>query len=319
MRPHAFPARSFEVSDEQSSWLSLTSADLTAQVDPCGAQLSTLRDRAGRDLLWNGDPSVWSGRAPLLFPIVGALAGGSYRLGSKIQRLPRHGFARGMVFEVVEAAAASATLRLKADEASFRAYPFRFELDVNFALDGPTLSVVMSVRNMGVDAMPASFGYHPAFRWPLPYGQARSSHFIEFDRDEPAPIRRVNTEGLLTPQRHPTPISARRLALADALFQDDVVIFDAIRSRSVTYGADAGPRIRVSYPDAPYLGVWTKPGANFICIEPWQGVADPEGFSGDFRAKPGVFTVAAGAARSIKMALTLLEVKSAVPAMRPKA
>jgi galactose mutarotase-like enzyme len=294
------------VSDEQSSWVSLTSADLTAEVNPLGAQLSTLRDRTGRDLLWNGDPSVWTGRAPLLFPVVGTLAGGTYRLGSKIYHLPRHGFARGMVFEGVEATSASATFRLKSDEASFRVYPFRFELDVNFALDGPTLSVEMSVRNMGVDDMPASFGYHPAFRWPLPYGQARSSHFIEFASDEPAPIRRLNADGLLTPERHPTPVSARRLVLADALFQDDVVIFDEIHSRSVTYGADEGPRIRVSYPDAPYLGLWTKPGANFICIEPWQGVADPEAFSADFRAKPGVFTVAAGAARSIKMALTLL-------------
>jgi galactose mutarotase-like enzyme len=297
------------MSDEQSSWVSLTSADLTAEVNPLGAQLSTLRDRSGRDLLWNGDPSVWTGRAPLLFPIVGTLAGGSYRLDSAIYHLPRHGFARGTLFEVVAATTAAATFRLEANDASLRVYPFRFELDVSFALEGPTLSVEMSVRNMGVDAMPASFGYHPGFRWPLPYGQARSSHFIEFASDEPAPIRRLNADGLLTPERQPTPISARRLVLADTLFQDGVVIFDDIRSRSITYGADAGPRIRVSYPDAPYLGVWTKPGAHFICIEPWQGVADPEGFSGDFRAKPGVFTVAAGAARSRKMALTLLDLK----------
>ena len=95
--------------------------------------------------------------------------------------------------------------------------------------------------------------------------------------------------------------------LEDALFQNDVIIFDEIRSRSVTYGADEGPRLRVSYPDAPYLGVWTKPRANFICIEPWHGVADPVGFAGDFRAKPGVFIVAPGAALPIQMAITLLE------------
>jgi galactose mutarotase-like enzyme len=268
--------------------------------------LSTLRDGNGRDLLWNGDPSVWTGRAPLLFPIVGTLAGGSYRLGPEVHHLPRHGFARGAVFEVVDATAASATFRLKADEASFRVYPFRFELEVNFALEGPTLAVTTSVRNRGAADMPASFGYHPGFRWPLPYGRARSSHFVEFASDEPAPVRRLNADGLLTPQRHPTPLCARRLVLADALFQNDAVIFDEIRSRSVTYGADDGPRIRVSYPDAPYLGIWTKPGAHFICIEPWHGCSDPEGFSADFRAKPGVFTVAAGATQSIKMAITLL-------------
>jgi galactose mutarotase-like enzyme len=288
------------------AWVSLTSGNLTAEVDPFGAQLSALRDRTGRDLLWDGDPSVWAGRAPLLFPIVGTLAGGSYRLGSKIYHLPRHGFARGKLFDVVDTTAASAAFRLRADEASCQVYPFRFELEVQFALDGPTLVVTTCVRNAGDEVMPASFGYHPAFRWPLPFGRARSSHYIEFESDEPAPIRRLDADGLLSPERHPTPISRRRLALADTLFQDDVIIFDEIRSRSVTYGADDGPRIQVSYPDAPYLGLWTKPRANFICIEPWHGVADPAGVSGDFRTKTGVFTVAPGAALPIKMAITLL-------------
>jgi galactose mutarotase-like enzyme len=294
------------VPDQQSQWVSLSSRDLTAEVNPLGAQLSTLRDCAGRDLLWDGNPSVWTGRAPLLFPIVGALAGESYRLGSKTYHLPRHGFARTKLFEIVASTSAAATFRLKPDEASLQSYPFHFELDVRFALDGPALSVTTSVRNSGDDDMPASFGYHPAFRWPLPFGQARSAHFIEFATDEPAAIRRLNAAGLLTPQFHPTPIAHRRLALADALFKDDVVIFDEIRSRCVTYGAGEGPRIRVSYPDAPYLGIWTKPQAPFICIEPWHGVADPEGFSGDFKTKPGVFMVAPGTVTPIEMAITPL-------------
>jgi galactose mutarotase-like enzyme len=295
------------VSDEQNQWLSLSSGDLSVEVDPLGAQLSTLRDRAGRDLLWGGDPSIWAGRAPLLFPIVGALAGGHYRLGSAPYPLPRHGFARVKHFEIVDASSGAATLRLSADESTLQVYPFRFELDVRFALDGPTLSVTTSVRNLGSDEMPASVGYHPGFRWPLPFGGARSSHFIEFAMDEPDPVRRLNAAGLLTAERHPTPISHRRLTLGDGLFQDDVIIFDRIQSRHVTYGADEGPRIRVGYPDAPYLGIWTKPQAPFICIEPWHGVADPEGFTGDFRTKPGVFTVAAGSALSTQLIVTLLE------------
>jgi galactose mutarotase-like enzyme len=287
--------------------VTLASGDLTAQVNPLGAQLSTLRDRAGRDLLWDGDPSVWTGRAPLLFPIVGTLARGCYRLGSTIYHLPRHGFARGKLFDIVGATSASAAFRLKADESSLLVYPFRFELEVQFSLDGPTLSVTTYVRNAGDQDMPASFGYHPGFRWPLPFGRARSSHFIEFASDEPAPIRRLDADGLLTPEGHPTPISRRRLSLEDSLFQNDVIILDEIRSRSVTYGADDGPRLRVSFPDSPYLGLWTKPRANFICIEPWHGVADPAGFSGDFRTKPGAFMVAPGAALPITMVITLLE------------
>jgi galactose mutarotase-like enzyme len=294
------------VPDQRSEWVSLSSGELTAEVNPLGAQLSSLRDRDGRELLWDGDPSVWTGRAPLLFPIVGSLAGGSYRLGSTTYPLPRHGFARGKRFDVVESASAAAAFRLKADEATFQVYPFRFELDVRFELEGPMLAVTACVRNAGDEEMPASFGYHPAFRWPLPFGGARSSHFIEFVSDEPAPVRRLNANGLLAAERHPTPIFNRRLALEDALFRDDAVIFDEIRSHCVTYGAQEGSRIRLTYPDAPYLGIWSKPRANFVCIEPWHGIADPEGFSGDFRTKPGVFMVAPGATLPVKMTITLL-------------
>jgi galactose mutarotase-like enzyme len=234
------------------------------------------------------------------------LAGGSYRLGSKLYSLPRHGFARVRRFDVVAATSSKATFRLNADEATEKVYPFRFQLDVDFALKGATLSVTSSVRNIGQEDMPASIGYHPGFRWPLPYGESRAAHFIEFAEDEGPSIRRLDADGLLSPEARPTPLSRRRLALDDALFRDDVVIFDAIRSRSVSYGADKGPRIRVSYPDARYLGVWTKPGAPFICIEPWQGIADEAGFSGDFRTKLGVFTLAPGAAQSLTMQITLL-------------
>ncbi|MGA2709246.1 MAG: aldose 1-epimerase family protein [Steroidobacteraceae bacterium] len=294
------------MSIQHSQWLSLRSNELSAEVDPLGAQLSTLRDQSGRDLLWTGDASVWAGRAPLLFPIVGALAGGTYRLGSKIYHLSRHGFARGSRFEIVDSGAASAVFRLKADAASLQRYPFNFELDVRFALDGATLSITTAVRNHGEESMPASFGYHPGFQWPLPFGQARSSHFIEFAADEPSPARRLDAAGLLTPERHVTPIIQRRLALTDSLFEDDVIIFDDVQSRFVIYGANDGPRIRVGFPDAPFLGVWTKPRANFVCIEPWHGVADPQGYSGDFREKPGVFMVPAGAGFAMTMTISLL-------------
>ena len=291
--------------DRTNPWVCLGSGDLSVEVDTLGAQLSTLRDKRARDLLWNGDPAVWSGRAPLLFPIVGALAGGTYRVGSASYALPRHGFARGRVFELVDSTADSATLGLIADAASLLVYPFRFDLQVRYVVTGPTLSVVSTIRNTGDIDMPASFGHHPAFRWPLPFGYDRSAHLIEFERAEPAPFRRLNAAGLLTPERHPTCIADRRLVLDDRLFHDDVVIFDAIASRSVTYGAVSGPHIRVDFPDSPYLGVWAKPSGPFVCIEPWHGIADPDGFSGDFADKPGVFRLAPGSSKSIVMAITV--------------
>jgi len=291
--------------DQPNSWVDVRSAELSAGIDPLGAQLSALRDGAGRDLLWHGDPSVWAGRAPLLFPIIGTLAGGHYRLGDRSFALSRHGFARGKPFEIVAATPSAAVFRLGADDTTLAVYPFQFELEVAFTLEGPTLSVVATVRNLGSEKMPASLGFHPGFLWPLPFGKARSSHFIQFEADEPAPIRRINSDGLLTAERHPTPIVDRRLALTDELFRDDVLILDPVKSRSVLYGADDGPQLEIRFPDSTYLGLWTRPGAPFICIEPWQGVTDPAGFSGDLREKPGIFEVAPGATHSITMAITL--------------
>jgi galactose mutarotase-like enzyme len=293
--------------DQSRPWVSISSDNLTAEIDPVGAQLSSLKSRASLDLLWNGDPNVWAGRAPLLFPIVGVLVGGTYRLGTNAYRLPRHGFARGKLFSIDSASSSAAVFRLVADESSLQTYPFQFELRVRYELNGATLSVTTSIRNCGSTAMPASFGYHPGFRWPLPFGQARGSHFIEFESDEPAPARRIDPAGLLTPERHPTPIIQRRLTLADSLFQDDVLIFDQINSRSVLYGSNDGPRLKIGFPDAPYLGVWTKPGAPFVCIEPWHGVTDPEGFSGDFKDKPGVFVLEGGGSFCARMDITLVE------------
>jgi galactose mutarotase-like enzyme len=296
------------MTDSPTDWIALDSGDLTASIDPLGAQLSLLRDRAGRDLLWDGDPAVWAGRAPLLFPIVGELAQGRYRLDSASYALPRHGFARRRLFRILTAEPARAVLRLEADAGTLDRYPFPFELDVSFALAGATLSITTDVRNTGTSDLPASFGYHPAFRWPLPYGHARAAHAIEFERDEAAPVRRLDSAGLLTPQRHATPTRGRRLALEDALFDADVVIFEALQSRSLRYGAAAGPSLLVRFPDAPLLGLWSKPGAGFLCIEPWHGIADPQGFTGDFRAKPGVFSVAPGASRRIEMSVSLQSV-----------
>jgi galactose mutarotase-like enzyme len=220
---------------------------------------------------------------------------GTYRLGSRRYRLPRHGFARGKRFDMIDSSARHATFLLKADAATLQVYPFQFELQVHFALADATLTVTTRVFNAGVGDMPASVGYHPAFRWPLPGGQKRSAHVIEFERDEPAGIRRLDSAGLVTAVRHRSPIVDRRLALDDALFQEDVIIWDQFNSRSVVYGSATGPRLKVTFPDAEYLGLWSKPGAEFVCIEPWRGIADPQGFTGDFTSKPGIALIAPGA------------------------
>ena len=96
-----------------------------------------------------------------------------------------------------------------------------------------------------------------------------------------------------------------QLALRDELFVDDALIFDALRSRGVQYGADEGPQLKVEFADFPTLGVWSKPDSGFVCIEPWQGSSDPEGFIGDIHDKPGIVLVEPGIARQQAMSITL--------------
>ncbi len=294
------------MAEDRSDWVTIRTTGLTATINPQGAQLSVLRDAAERDLLWNGDPAVWAGRAPILFPIVGMVAGGQYRSNGHTYALPRHGFARNRRFAVAQAGPTSVTFRLSADEQTLAVYPFQFELDVNFSVEGASLAVTSWIRNRGREPMPASLGYHPAFVWPLPYGEPRAAHFLEFESAEPAPIRRLDANGLLSPERVATPIENRRLTLRDDLFASDALVFDHIVSRTVTYGSDVGPRIAVSFPGVPYLGVWTKPGAHFICIEPWQGVTDLQGFSGELKDKPGMLLLAPDAEAAVGMTISVL-------------
>jgi galactose mutarotase-like enzyme len=290
----------------QRPLVDIGSKNLSAQIDPLGAQLSSLKDQAGRDLLWNGDPAVWAGRSPLLFPIVGMLCGGRYLLGGKSFELSRHGFARGSEFKLEEATSSRATFSLAADAASRNRYPFEFSLVVDYQVDGAALWIRVQVKNLGHIPMPASFGFHPGFRWPLPFGEPRDAHVVEFAMDEPAPVRRLNAQGLLSPQPEPTPVRGRQLALRDELFVNDVLIFDRLKSTQVTYGAAKGPRLRVSFPDTPYFGIWTKPDAPFVCLEPWHGISDPEDFKGEFSAKPGIFSVAPGASKTIGMTIEII-------------
>jgi galactose mutarotase-like enzyme len=277
----------------------LSSGRLEAAVSPLGAELRSLRVD-GREVIWRADPAWWGSSAPILFPIVGGLNGDAYRVGGQSFNLPRHGFARRRRFELVEAAGDRAVFRLEADAQTRAVYPFDFRLDIVFQI-AEALSVCAIVENRGSGPMPASFGFHPAFNWPLDPAGDRAAYRLVFDEDEPAPMRRLTGGGLVEPDPIPSPILGRDLPLTDALFADDALIFDQPRSRGLLYGAPGGLNLRIDYPDMPYLGVWTKPGAPFVCIEPWQGLADPEGYAGDLADKPGMVTLAPGAQRRFEM------------------
>lgn len=286
--------------------VSLRSEHLSAEVALQGAELVRLRDGEGHDLLWNGDPTFWSGRSPLLFPIVGRLPDDELRHEGKVYTMLQHGLARRRAFALLEHDEASATFGLDADEESRAQYPFDFALRVTYTLADATLTISATVSNPGSVPLPAGFGFHPAFRWPLPYGGTRAEHRLVFEKSETAPIHRP-VGGLLSRATETAPLTdGDVLVPTDAMFERDALIFLAPRSRHLRFGVPGEPGLEFAFANMPQLGIWTKPGAPFLCIEPWYGYASPEGEAGDFIDKPGLVHIPPGGQHRFGMAVRWL-------------
>lgn len=287
--------------------IEIASERLSAAINPFGAELSSLRDAKGRELMTDADPAFWSGRAPLLFPIVGRLMDDRYRLDGKDYGLPQHGFARHQPFDLIEQAPSRAVFRLTDNEGTRAIYPFAFALDAAFTLHDATLAMDVTVTNTGGSDMPASFGFHPAFAWPLPYGAPKEAHRIVFACDEPGRLAAIVKGGWMDADAWDSPVEGRVLHLRDALFERDALVWNPVRSQSLAYGADGGPQIICDFPDTPALGLWMKPGGRYLCIEPWHGIADPWGFAGEIWEKPLIQRYAPGQSRTFSMQVTLAE------------
>lgn len=272
----------------------LRSDDLVARIAARGAELKSLRTRGGTELIWQADPAWWDYSAPFLFPVIGRLRQGRIRHGASWLEIPPHGIARTSPFSLVAAEAASCTWQLDASPDHHGVYPFDFRLTVCYRLQGRGLTIDVRADNRGADVMPASIGFHPGFNWPM-RGGARGGHALVFSSDEPDATRRPNEQGLLGERAQRLPLRDLRLDLADDLFVGGAQVLDRVRSTAVRYVDAGGPLLTVSWRNCPQLGIWTKPGAPFICIEPWHGFADLEAAQSDLLGKPGIAQVAPGA------------------------
>jgi galactose mutarotase-like enzyme len=108
------------------------------------------------------------------------------------------------------------------------------------------LHIGATVFNKSSRAMPVSFGFHPAFRWPLPYGGSRQDHEIRFERSESAPIRRL-TDGLLDVTASAEIFEGNTMSPDDAMFVAGALIFDQLKSRAVNFGVPGEPSIQIRF------------------------------------------------------------------------
>jgi galactose mutarotase-like enzyme len=266
---------------------------ITVTIKSDGAELCSLKNAAGVELLWQAGPA-WPRHAPILFPIVGRLKNDELRHQGKIYPMTQHGFARDQRFEWTGQEPHSCSLLLQDSTASRSRYPFAFRLVVTYTVHDARLDVMFALSNTGDVVLPASMGAHPAFNWPLAAGTPKESYTVAFSNEENAPVRRLK-DGLLRAGPEPTPIAGKILSLSERLFDDDAVILDRPASTAVRYAAATGPAIEVSWQGFRELGLWSKPGgAAFLCIEPWRGFASPAEFDGDFADKPGLMHLAPG-------------------------
>ncbi|MBV9564845.1 MAG: aldose 1-epimerase family protein [Bradyrhizobium sp.] len=271
---------------------------IAATIKADGAELCSLKNAAGFELLWQAGPA-WPRHAPLLFPIVGRLNQDELRHDGRSWPMTQHGFARDLRFDWLARETRSCSLVLTDNGETRKRYPFAFRLVVSFAVASSDLDVTLDVTNTGEDMLPASIGAHPAFNWPLLPSLAKEDYEIVFANDEPAPVRRLRG-GLMRAAPEPSPVHGDSLPLSARLFDDDAVIFDRLASTSVRYQAAHGPSIEIAWDGFQELGIWSKPeGAAFICIEPWRGFASPEAFSGDFTHKPGLMHIAPAETRRL--------------------
>lgn len=273
--------------------ITLTNGSLSASVKEAGAELCSLKDNAsGLEYIWQAG-RAWPKHSPVLFPIVGSLKNDSYIYEDNIYKLERHGFARNKIFTVVHCDAQSAVLELKWTEETLPIYPFKFSLKIKYCLSSEGLTVSFITMNEGEKQMLFSIGAHPAFRVPLKENEMYDDYFLHFSRKEHAQ-RWTLTNGLID-----SPVSIfndqNELPLSHGLFYQDALVFKGLRSNIISIRSRKGSNgIDFSFDDYPYFGIWAARDADFVCLEPWHGIADSVNSSQDLLNKEGIRKLDAG-------------------------
>lgn len=270
--------------------LTLETAKSKASILLKGAELCSLFCKETHtEYIWDAHPDFWNKHSPILFPIVGTLKNNTFSYKDKAYSLPRHGFARDMNFEIEHQEADQATLYLNANEETLKDYPFLFCLKVHYKLSDHELQVRYTVENKGNEVMYFSIGGHPAFKIPINNSLSFEDYILEFEHKEQSDVYPLNQDGYLSIQGVPFLNNTQILPLKKDLFYEDALIFKQLLSKSIRLSSAKDNRyVHVAFDNFPYLGIWSKKGADFVCIEPWNGITDTENTNGQLQDKEGI-------------------------------
>lgn len=278
-----------------------------AEISPLGAELvSFKRKDIDTEYMWSGDAAYWTGRSPVLFPIIGAARSGAIRVDGQAYPIGNHGFARRSEFTLVENDDTHAVFRLTQDDKTLAAYPYKFTLYLTYTLTGSTLEIAYRVENPDNQQIHFQLGTHPAFNCPLDEQGSFSDYVLEFEEAEPLERHFLTDTGLIIAGKtEPMQGDTSTLPLTHEMFAEGALVFRNVRSRRIILKSEQSERsVGVSFEGFPDLGIWQPKDAPFVCIEPWQGVADGENFTGELPDKEGIITLEPGASHAAKLTIS---------------
>ena len=276
----------------------LENTQLKIAVNTIGAELCEITSvKTNTNFMWDGNPNIWESFAPNLFPIIGALKNDCYVFENQTYTLPKHGIVRNNNTIVLqEQTPDSLTFKLSYNEDTLKNYPIKFEYLITYKLTNSTIEVIYTVKNVDTKIMCFSVGGHPAFKCPVFENEHYEDYYLEFEHEETSETHLINMKnGLILPSTKSVLNKTNKLPLTHELFNSDALIFKDLKSKKVSLKSKRhGNILSVSYHDFPYLGIWAKPNGNFVCIEPWLGIADNNATNQEFTTKEGVLKLPAG-------------------------
>lgn len=270
--------------------LFLENAHLKVWIKPKGAELRSLVNKnTGIEHIWDADPNYWSKSSPVLFPIVGGLKDDTYMFEGKSYSLPRHGFARDRMFDLRSQTKEKAVFRLVSDEETWVCYPFEFEFLISYELIENELKVSYQIDNKGNSKMYFSVGAHPAFSVPFADGEGYDNYFLEFESDEVLKQWPLTSEGLIDNIVTDIQLNNSIFPLTKKLFENDALVFKDLKSETILLKSKMSDNyLKFNFQGFPYFGIWAAKNANFVCLEPWCGIADGIDSNQELTEKEGI-------------------------------